>query len=140
MWDVNAYSTKRINEYDFGRRLRAFAQADSTFREKLSKNELLIVLANYFFFLNDGDISIRNNSSSGISDLIKDLAHESQIDKQSVINETVFPFIKKFLKISDSILRKVNLNFSNLTLNIDLIVGIIEFIKHPCQTLSFSIS
>lgn len=50
---MNSLSKRRIDEYDFDRRLKAFASIDEKYLSDLPENQMVLLLHNLLFFLTD---------------------------------------------------------------------------------------
>lgn len=117
LFNLNSYSTKTLqDEYDYTTRLKAFADINSElFFNQVDTNQILPIIYNYLFFLNDNDTSIRNNASYGLSQLMKFIANSKKKlsnDEKStnlfyLVNKILFHSITKSIKLKDPFIRKV---------------------------------
>ncbi|KAJ3000279.1 U3 snoRNP protein [Globomyces sp. JEL0801] len=108
--DLNAYSTKRIDEPDFNTRFTAYSEMNQTAYLSFSIPEWKPILYNFFHFVRDPEeFSIRTSASFGIVRFIERAQVEIQEslseEYRSIIVHQVFPQIKKGCKISESVIR-----------------------------------
>ncbi|GBB97092.1 hypothetical protein RclHR1_02910020 [Rhizophagus clarus] len=101
--DLNAFSTKRLDEPDFDRRLDAFNRINQDFYKKFNTVQWLPILFNCLFFIQDPEeISIRNNSSFCIMRFIDCINEDTKIqeDYQNLLIKVIIPAIKRGMKMS----------------------------------------
>ncbi|CAI2171430.1 13286_t:CDS:10 [Funneliformis geosporum] len=109
--DLNAFSTKRLDEPDFDRRLDAFNRINQDLYKKFNTVQWLPLLFNCLFFIQDPEeLSIRNNSSFCITRFISRVVenHEvikTQTDYQNLLIKVIFPAIKRGMKKSIELVR-----------------------------------
>ncbi|KAJ3554433.1 hypothetical protein NM688_g3115 [Phlebia brevispora] len=95
---LNAYSTKRLEEPDFDRRLTAFATLNEDLHSSLSAQEWLPILYNMLNFIQDPEeITIRNNASHAMKRFIDRTAGSGE-EFESVFLKYLYPGIKNGLR------------------------------------------
>lgn len=100
---LNAYSTSRIEEYDFPTRLSAFKKFLDSDCMQFSELEWLPVLYNCLFFMKDKEeLSIRTNASYTLMKYIDFIENfPTAIDAQNaikILRENILPYIRTGLK------------------------------------------
>eukprot|EP01052_Picozoa_sp_SAG31_P004852 SAG31_NODE_206_length_20335_cov_17.910160_5_plen_921_part_00 len=116
--DLNAYSSSRIGEYDFNRRLGAYRKFEKTLEMREQFKTMTSVIPgiyNCFFDMADADLSIRTRAASCITSVVKELqaAHEACEDKtnaaqlncSTILADYIMPMLKLGLKRSDDVVR-----------------------------------
>ncbi|CAG8576266.1 3030_t:CDS:10 [Funneliformis caledonium] len=109
--DLNAFSTKRLDEPDFDRRLDAFNRINQDLYKKFNTVHWLPLLFNCLFFIQDPEeLSIRNNSSFCITRFISRVVENHEITKtredyQNLLIKVIFPAIKRGMKRSIELVR-----------------------------------
>jgi U3 small nucleolar RNA-associated protein 20 len=110
--DLNAWSTKRIDEPDFDRRFDAFSKISQDLWTHLNVYEWLPILYNFFFFVGDPEeYSIRTSAAYGIERFIE-RSHqmvEAEGDDPAFENQiihVVFPQIKRGIRQSAQVSRQ----------------------------------
>lgn len=71
MTKLNAYSTRRVDEYDFDLRMQAFSKINENLSSTLPPNQLLPIVYNFIYYMNDGDMSVRSSASFGLLQIVK---------------------------------------------------------------------
>ncbi|KAI0045527.1 hypothetical protein FA95DRAFT_1561038 [Auriscalpium vulgare] len=103
---LNAYSTKRIEEPDFDRRLEAFSELNETFHKSLSASHWLPVLYNMLHFIQDAnELAIRNSSSQGFKHFIENVAQNPASEYQDIFARKLFPALKNGLRSKNEMVR-----------------------------------
>uniref|UniRef100_U9SZI5 Uncharacterized protein n=1 Tax=Rhizophagus irregularis (strain DAOM 181602 / DAOM 197198 / MUCL 43194) TaxID=747089 RepID=U9SZI5_RHIID len=106
--DLNAFSTKRLDEPDFDRRLDAFNRINQNLYKKFDAVQWLPILFNCLFFIQDPEeLSIRNNSSFCIMRFIDRVKENTQIqeDYQNLLIKVIIPAIKRGMRMSLEMVR-----------------------------------
>lgn len=75
---LNAYSTRRMDEYDFDARMQAFGKINESLCNTLSGPHLLPIVYNYIYYMNDADLSIRSSASYGLLQIVKSIKVEDR--------------------------------------------------------------
>lgn len=106
--DLNAYSTKRIDEPDFHRRLDAFARLNESVYQGLSPRDWVPVLYNGLFCIQDAtELAFRNNASFSMRhfvDLVGERReHESGFEE--VFSKVLLPGLKNGLRSKSELIR-----------------------------------
>jgi U3 small nucleolar RNA-associated protein 20 len=111
--DLNAWSSKRIEEPDFERRFDAYSKVNQELWSSLDVHEWLPVLYNFFFFVNDPEeYSIRTSAAYGIERFIErtaqlpSLGTETDEPLQNQMIHVVFPQIKKGIRQASEVSRQ----------------------------------
>lgn len=95
---LNAYSTRRMEEPDFNRRLAAFATLNETLHSSLSAQEWLPILYNMLNFIQDPDeLTIRTNASLSMKRFIDHVALSGE-DYEFVFLKNLYPGLKNGLR------------------------------------------
>ncbi|KAH7909651.1 armadillo-type protein [Hygrophoropsis aurantiaca] len=103
---LNAYSTKRMNEPDFDRRLTAFASLNDHQYSSLSSRDWLPVVYNMLHFIQDPDeLAVRNNAAFAFRRLVDIVAEGSSAEYETLFMRTVFPGLKKALRSKHELVR-----------------------------------
>jgi len=103
---LNAYSTKRIEEPDFDRRLGAFSKLNETLHASLTPSQWLPILYNLLHFIQDPDeLSIRSNSSQGFKHFIDAIVVGSDPEYQTIFLRRLLPGLKNGLRSKNEMVR-----------------------------------
>ena len=103
---LNAYSTKRIEEPDFDRRLEAFAKLNETQYITLTLFQWLPVLYNLMHCIQDpNELSIRSNSIQGFKHFIDAVVAGSDAEYQTVFLRRLLPGLKNGLRSKSEMVR-----------------------------------
>ncbi|KAJ3935001.1 MAG: armadillo-type protein [Lentinula lateritia] len=106
MDELNAYSTKRIDEPDFERRLAAFARLNDTFYRSLSISDWLPVLYNMLSFIQDPEeLSIRNHASFSMRHFVDLVAAQTSVEHDRAFSRVLFPGLKNGLRSKKEMVR-----------------------------------
>ncbi|CAG8449551.1 3302_t:CDS:10 [Cetraspora pellucida] len=118
--DINSFSTVRLNEPDFERRLDAFNRINQKSYKIFSPMQWLPLLYNCIFFIQDPEeLSIRNNSSYCVIRFIdsfvehhnnvelNDVSASSDVRSkfQNILTKIIYPAIKKGVKLPIEVVR-----------------------------------
>jgi U3 small nucleolar RNA-associated protein 20 len=103
---LNAYSTKRIEEADFDQRLEAFTKLNETFYASLTPLQWLPVLYNILHCIQDpNELAIRRNSSQGFKHFIDAVAAGSEPEYQTIFLRKLLPGLKNGLRSKNEMVR-----------------------------------
>ncbi|KAI5120165.1 hypothetical protein M0805_008432 [Coniferiporia weirii] len=103
---LNAYSTSRIEEPDFDRRLDAFAILNEKRWKELSGKEWAPLLHNMLHFIQDeGELSIRNNAASTMKRFLDALSEVDLAEMQVCFVRILFPGLKRCLRAKSDLVR-----------------------------------
>ncbi|KAH9007602.1 armadillo-type protein [Lactarius deliciosus] len=103
---LNAYSSKRIEEPDFDQRLKAFAKLNEVLHPSLTPHQWLPVLYNLLYCIQDPDeLAIRSNSCQGFKHLIDAVAAGSDPEYQTIFLRKLFPGLKNGLRSKNEMVR-----------------------------------
>lgn len=105
MDSLNAYSTKRLEEPDFDRRLTAFAELNDSLYKSLSCRDWLPVIYNMFSFIQDPlELSIRSNAAGALKHFV-DFAAEERGAYEDTFLKILLPGIKNGLRSRAELVR-----------------------------------
>ncbi|TFK45123.1 armadillo-type protein [Crucibulum laeve] len=103
---MNAYSTKRIDEPDFDRRLAAFATLNETLYSSLPAPHWLPVLYNALHFIQDPvELAVRNNASYAMRHFIDFVAAQTSGEYETTFLRVLFPGLKNGLRSKNEMVR-----------------------------------
>lgn len=106
--DLNAYSTKRVDEPDFDRRLGAFARLNETLYQTLSPADWIPVLHNSLHCIQDAvELAMRNNASFSMRHFVDLVAARRESEKafEEVFLKLLFPGLKNGLRSKNELVR-----------------------------------
>jgi U3 small nucleolar RNA-associated protein 20 len=103
---LNAYSTKRIEEPDFDQRLEAFAKLNETLHTSLKPSQWLPVLYNLLHCIQDpNELAIRSHSSQGFKHFIDAVVTGSDPEYQTIFLRRLLPGLKNGLRSKNEMVR-----------------------------------
>jgi U3 small nucleolar RNA-associated protein 20 len=103
---LNAFSSKRIDEPDFDRRLKAFTKLNEIFHPSLTPQHWLPVLFNLLYCIQDPDeLAIRSNSRQSFKHFIDAVAAGSDPGYQTIFLRKLFPGLKNGLRSKNEMVR-----------------------------------
>ncbi|EED82997.1 predicted protein [Postia placenta Mad-698-R] len=103
---LNAYSTKRIDEPDFDRRLSAFASLNDTLHSSLSPRHWTPILRNMLNFIQDPtELTVRNNASLTMKRFIDRVAGSDDLEYEAVFVKLLYPGLKNGLRSKNEMVR-----------------------------------
>ncbi|KAJ7475832.1 armadillo-type protein [Mycena latifolia] len=103
---LNAYSSRRMDEPDFDRRLAAFAALNETLFKSLSPAEWLPVMYSMLHFIQDpAELAIRNNAAFAMRHFIDLVAARSSPECETMFTRVLFPGIKNGLRSKNELVR-----------------------------------
>ena len=103
---LNAYSTKRIEEPDFDQRLEAFAKLNETLHTSLKPSQWLPVLYNLLHCIQDpNELAIRSHSSQGFKHFIDAVVAGSDPEYQTIFLRRLLPGLKNGLRSKNEMVR-----------------------------------
>lgn len=106
MQQLNAYSTRRIEEPDFDQRLEAFAKLNETFHTSLTPSHWLPVLYNLLHSIQDpNELAIRSHSSQAFKHFIDAVVAGSDPEYQTIFLRRLFPGLKNGLRSKNEMVR-----------------------------------
>ncbi|CAL1711913.1 unnamed protein product [Somion occarium] len=121
--DLNAYSTKRIEEPDFDRRLGAFTRLNETLHSTLSATEWLPILYNMLNFIQDADeLTVRNNASFAMKRFVDLVASRDSEFEESFL-KILYPGLKNGLRSKNELVRAE-------------ILGVIAYAVNHCKDIA----
>ncbi|KAI0060580.1 hypothetical protein BV25DRAFT_946008 [Artomyces pyxidatus] len=121
---LNAYSTKRMEEPDFDRRIDAFTSLNETLYPTLSASQWLPVLYNMLHCIQDpNELAIRTNSSQGFKHFIDAVAGNPDSEYQVIFLRKLFPALKNGLRSKNELVRAE-------------VLGVIAYAVSRCENLT----
>lgn len=103
---LNAFSSKRIDEPDFNQRLNAFTKLNEILQSSLTPHQWLPVLFNLLYCIQDPDeLAIRSNSRQGFKHFIDAVAAGSDPEYQTIFLRKLFPGLKNGLRSKNEMVR-----------------------------------
>ncbi|ODV89751.1 hypothetical protein CANCADRAFT_4376 [Tortispora caseinolytica NRRL Y-17796] len=110
--DLNAYSSSRLDDPDFGARLDAYAKINESVSEQLSALTWLYIVSNSLFFVQDPEeLSLRTSAGLSIKRFLQMLAREDSSDIDNNISmsliytDILLPSVRYGLKEESEVLR-----------------------------------
>ncbi|EKM53530.1 uncharacterized protein PHACADRAFT_98717 [Phanerochaete carnosa HHB-10118-sp] len=120
---LNAWSTKRMEEPDFGRRIEAFVELNEKRHATLTAKEWLPILFNMLNFVQEPEeLTVRTNASHAMKRFL-DRVEEIGGDYEATFNNTLYPGLKNSLRSKNELVRAE-------------ILGIISYAAKKCERLS----
>lgn len=103
---LNAFSSKRIDEPDFDRRLEAFASLNETMYKSISASDWLPILYNMLHFIQDPvELAVRNNAAFTLRHFIDFVAARSSQEYEDIFQNTLFNGLKNGLRSKNEMVR-----------------------------------
>lgn len=103
---LNAYSTKRLDEPDFARRLQAFTLLNEELYKTFSFADWIPVLHNILYCIQDADeLAIRTNASHGMKCFIEHLTTKPSADSDHIFLTILYPGLKNGLRAKSELVR-----------------------------------
>ncbi|KAJ6531776.1 armadillo-type protein [Mycena capillaripes] len=122
---LNAYSSKRMDEPDFDRRLAAFATLNGTLFKSLSPLEWLPILYSMLHFIQDpAELAIRNNAAFTMRHFIDLVAARDSPEIETMFTRVLFFGLKNGLRSKNELVRSE-------------ILGVIAYAVAKCEAISF---
>ncbi|KAJ7494716.1 armadillo-type protein [Mycena galericulata] len=115
---LNAYSSRRVDEPDFDRRLSAFATLNETLFKSLSQTEWLPII------YNPAELAIRNNAAFAMRHFIDLVAARISPEFETMFNKVLFPGLKNGLRSKNELVRSE-------------ILGVLAYAVTKCESISF---
>ena len=122
---MNAYSTKRINEPDFDRRLAAFSDFNENLYRTISCSDWLPILYNMLSFIQDPvELSVRNSASYTMRHFIDIVAaaDEATPEYEEMFLHVLFSGLKNGLRSKNEMVRME-------------VLGVIAYSVQQCQRI-----
>ncbi|KAL5483039.1 UTP20_9 [Sanghuangporus weigelae] len=121
---LNSYSTTRIDDPDFDRRLTAFATLNEEQWKSLSAMEWSPFLQNMLYFIQDEDeLTIRTNASLSMKRFLEALSTGRQDDLQLCFVRILFPGLKRGLRSKSDLVRGE-------------VMGVLSFAVEKCSNVN----
>ena len=104
--DLNAYSTRRVDEPDFDRRISAFTQLDGDLSRNLSLAQWIPILYNMLYFIQDAEeLALRTNSATALRIFIDIVSKTSDSEWKGILMKNVYPGLKNGLRSKHELVR-----------------------------------
>ena len=97
--DLNAYSTRRVDEPDFDRRISAFTQLDGDLSRTFTITQWIPILYNMLHFIQDAEeLALRTNSATVLRTFIDIVSKTSDGEWEGILMKNVYPGLKNGLR------------------------------------------
>lgn len=104
--DLNAYSTRRVDEPDFDRRISAFTRLDGDLSRTFSLAQWMPVLYNMLFFIQDAEeLAVRTNSATILRIFTDIVSKTSDSEWEGILLKNVYPGLKNGLRSRHELVR-----------------------------------
>ena len=104
--DLNAYSTRRVDEPDFDRRISAFTRLDGDLSRNLSLTQWIPILYNMLHFIQDAEeLALRTNSATVLRIFIDIVSQTSDSEWEGILMKNVYPGLKNGLRSKHELVR-----------------------------------
>lgn len=109
--DLNSYSTTRLDEFDFDRRLAAFTKVNEELYETMTPAQWQPILHNFLFHVKDGEeLAIRSSASHGLRRFIeRSKIGEMEVERDpgfaKLVENVLIPALQRGVKESDELVR-----------------------------------
>lgn len=104
--DLNAYSTRRVDEPDFDRRISAFTRLDGDMSRTFTLLQWTPVLYNMLHFIQDAEeLALRTNSSTVLRIFVDIVSKTSDDQWEGFLMKNVYPGLKNGLRSKHELVR-----------------------------------
>lgn len=104
--ELNAYSTKRLDEPDFDRRLKAFASLNESQYKQFLVSDWPPIVYNMLYFIQDPtELAVRNNASFSLKHFIDLVANNPSSDFEVIFLRILYPGIRNGLRSKNEVVR-----------------------------------
>ena len=104
--DLNAYSTRRVDEPDFDRRISAFTRLNGDLSRTFSLPQWTPILYNMLYFIRDPDeLAMRTNSATVLRIFIDIVSSPLDSEWEGILLKNVYPGLKNGLKSKHELVR-----------------------------------
>ncbi|KAJ7931499.1 armadillo-type protein [Mycena leptocephala] len=122
---LNAYSSRRVDEPDFDRRLAAFATLNETLFKSLSPTEWLPIIYSMLHSIQDpAELAIRNNAAFTMRHFIDLVAARDRPEFETIFTRILFAGLKNGLRSKNELVRSE-------------ILGVLAYAVTKCEAISF---
>jgi U3 small nucleolar RNA-associated protein 20 len=122
---LNAYSSRRVDEPDFDRRLAAFATLNETLFKSLSPTEWLPIIYSMLHSIQDpAELAIRNNAAFTMRHFIDLVAARDAPEFETIFTRILFAGLKNGLRSKNELVRSE-------------ILGVLAYAVTKCEAISF---
>jgi len=121
---MNAYSTKRLDEPDYDRRLAAFTSLNEDLYQTFTPFDWLPVLYNMLNFIQDADeLAVRNSASYTMRRFVDLVAAQTSAEYDHIFLNILYPGLKNGLRSKNEMVRAE-------------VLGVIAFAVEKCEHVS----
>ena len=104
--DLNAYSTRRVDEPDFDRRISAFTRLDGDLSRTFSLAQWIPILYNILYFIRDAEeLALRTNSATVLRIFVDVVSKTSDGEWEGILTKNVYPGLRNGLKSKHELVR-----------------------------------
>ena len=104
--DLNAYSSRKLDEIDFDLRLQAYGIVKELDLSSITSQQYQPILYNLLYFMRaDDDFAIRSNAVSSLRHFIKTYGLTGNPDLNRLVNTVLLPALKKGIKEHSEMVR-----------------------------------
>ena len=104
--DLNAYSTRRVDEPDFDRRISAFTRLDGDLSRTFSLTQWIPILYNMLHFIQDAEeLALRTNSATVLRIFIDIVSRTPDGEWEGLLVKNVYPGLKNGLRSKHELVR-----------------------------------
>lgn len=104
--DLNAYSTRRVDEPDFDRRISAFTRLDGDLSRTFSLAQWIPILYTILYFIRDAEeLAMRTNSATILRIFIDIVSRTSESEWEGILMKNVYPGLKNGLRSKHELVR-----------------------------------
>jgi U3 small nucleolar RNA-associated protein 20 len=97
--DLNAYSTRRVDEPDFDRRISAFTKLDGDLSRTFTLTQWIPILYNMLHFIQDAEeLALRTNSATVLRIFIDIVSKTPDGEWEGILMKNVYPGLKNGLR------------------------------------------
>ncbi|KAJ7158771.1 armadillo-type protein [Mycena filopes] len=122
---LNAYSSRRMDEPDFDRRLAAFATLNESLFKGLSSTEWLPIVYSMLHFIQDpAELAIRNNAAYTMRHFVDLVAARESPELEVMFTRVLFPGMRNGLRSKNELVRSE-------------ILGVLAYAITKCEAISF---
>ena len=106
MDDLNAYSTRRVDEPDFDRRISAFTRLGGYLSRTFSLTQWIPILYNMLYFIQDAEeLALRTNSASVLRIFIDTVSKTLDGEWEGILLKNMYPGLKNGLRSKHELVR-----------------------------------
>ena len=104
--DLNAYSTRRVDEPDFDRRISAFTRLDGDLSRTFTLTQWIPILYNMLHFIQDAEeLALRTNSATALRIFVDIVSRTPDSEWEGLLVKNVYPGLKNGLRSKHELVR-----------------------------------